>query len=133
MHATRQQIKAIETLTKRDDFLAAQKRGSKWVTKAFVLQIHENHNAGRRVGFTVTKKTEKSAVKRNRMKRRMRAMAADTLPLCAKDGLDYILIGRLEMLTRPYAQLEKDLKWALKKLDVYQSCPPEDLHKDEGR
>lgn len=68
-----------------------------------------------RVGFTVTKRTEKSAVKRNRIKRRLRAVVADVMPDHAKQSCDYVLIGRSQTLTRPYETLCNDLKWCLKK------------------
>ncbi|MFP4313131.1 MAG: ribonuclease P protein component [Alphaproteobacteria bacterium] len=115
MHATKDQLANLHTLKKRSDFLHAQKSGVKWVSQGFILQIAENNLGQLRCGYTVTKKTEKSAVKRNRIKRRLRAVAADILPLHAKTSCDYVLIGRSQSLTRPYAALSQDLKWCLKK------------------
>lgn len=71
-----------------------------------------------RVGYTVTKKTEKSAVRRNRIKRRLRAAAREVLPEVAAEGHDYVLIGRNLTAVRPFAQLTQDLKWCLEKMEL---------------
>ena len=68
-----------------------------------------------RVGFTVTKKIG-NAVVRNRMKRRFRALARETLPALGIAGADYVMIGRAGGIKRDYASLAADLKRALKKL-----------------
>ncbi|MAE52107.1 MAG: ribonuclease P protein component [Micavibrio sp.] len=127
MHASKQQRARIIPLKKRADFLSIQSGGRKWVCKGFVVQVARTpddspleENDHLRCGFTVTKRTNKSAVKRNRIKRRMRAVAADVLSVYGRGGYDYILVGRPDMLTRPYAALCKDLKWCLRKLDLLQ-------------
>lgn len=76
----------------------------------------ENGLGHSRIGYTVTKKTENSAVKRNRAKRRLRAAAAEILPLHAAPGCDYVLIGRAMTRLRPFAALCGDLRWCLEKL-----------------
>jgi len=68
-----------------------------------------------RVGFTVTKKIG-NAVVRNRMKRRFRALARETLPEHGIAGADHVLIGRAGGVERDYANLADELKRALKKL-----------------
>ncbi len=114
MHATKEQLKSFKTLKKRADFLK-MRAGRKWVSHGLILQICNNDLGITRIGYTVTKKTDKSAVGRNRIKRRLRAVAADILPLYARTGVDYVLIGREQTATRPYHLLQKDLKWCLKK------------------
>ncbi len=88
----------------------------KWVSQSVVLQALPNDSGIIRAGYTVTKKTEKTAVGRNRIKRRLRAAAAEIVPLLAKEGHDYVLIGRAATADRPYQDLCNDLKWCLKKL-----------------
>ena len=117
-HATQPDIQSLPTLKNREDFLRVQKHGKKWVSKSLILQIAENECEHMRTGYTVTKRTFKSAVKRNRIKRRLRAVSYDILPAHAKTGYDYILIGRQDTLTRPYDDLLKDLKWCLKRLEL---------------
>lgn len=120
MHTSKAQKASLTTIKKRTDFLKIQSKGSKWVSHGLILQSHTgNTDNTRRIGFTVSKKTDKSAVKRNRIKRRLRAIAADILPLHAKEGQDYILVGRPATLTRPYEALCKDLIWCLKKMDLH--------------
>ena len=68
-----------------------------------------------RVGFTVTKKIG-NAVVRNRMKRRFRALARETLPDLGIAGADHVLIGRSGGIERDYAKLAQELKRALKKV-----------------
>ena len=68
-----------------------------------------------RVGYTVTKKIG-SAVVRNRMKRRFRAMARDLLPDLGIAGADHVLIGRAGGVERDFATLTAELRRALAKL-----------------
>ena len=70
-----------------------------------------------RVGFTVSKKVGNS-VERNRVKRRLRALASEILPKCAQSGFDLVLIGRRAAINRPYAKLKGDLLKALDKMGV---------------
>lgn len=67
------------------------------------------------IGFTVTKKIG-GAVVRNRMKRRFRALARETLPEHGIAGADHVLIGRAGGIERDYASLAAELKRALKKV-----------------
>ena len=120
MKATREDLKKLDRLQKRSDFLRMNARENtqvaKWVSKGFILLAAPNEHANARYGITVTKKLEKTAVGRNRMKRRLRAVASDILPSVAKAGMDYVLIARADAATRDYADLKKDLKWCLEKL-----------------
>ena len=116
MKATKEDLKKLERLLKRSDFLLANAKGQKWVSKSMIVLARPNDTDALRVGITVTKKLEKTAVGRNRMKRRLRAASADVLPRFAKAGMDYVLIARHETATRPYGDLEKDLRWCLEKM-----------------
>jgi ribonuclease P protein component len=116
MQAPRQQLKSLETLKKRSDFLKMNTHAEKWVAQGMILQALPNDLGTTRVGFTVTKRVDKSAVRRNRIKRRLRAAAADILPLYARASCDYVLIGRPQSATRPYISLKSDLKWCLDKM-----------------
>ncbi|GAA4020002.1 hypothetical protein GCM10022280_20240 [Sphingomonas swuensis] len=68
----------------------------------------------KRVGYTVTKKIG-GAVVRNRMKRRLRALAAELLPAYGISGADHVLIGRGGGIERDFGQLRAELAKALRK------------------
>lgn len=68
-----------------------------------------------RVGYTVTKKIG-NAVVRNRMKRRLRALARELLPEAGLAGADHILIGRNGGVERDFADLRRELTKALAKV-----------------
>ena len=68
-----------------------------------------------RVGFTVTKKIG-NAVVRNRMKRRLRALARELLPERGIRGADHVLIGRAGGVERDFALLRAELAKALAKV-----------------
>lgn len=118
MHTKKEELSAFEMLTARSHFLAVQGTGKKWISKSLILQIKENDLGIIRIGYTVTKRVDKSAVKRNRIKRRLRAAAADGLSAGAKTGYDYVLVGRRETMTKDYKDIVNDLKWCLKRLDL---------------
>ncbi len=69
----------------------------------------------KRVGFTVTKKIG-GAVVRNRMKRRLRALAREMLLDGGFAGADHVLIGRAGGIERDYSLLRQELARALERL-----------------
>ncbi len=105
----------ISSLKKRADFLLLGKEGKKWVSHGMIIQMRPNGLDEIRVGYTVSKRVNKSAVVRNRIKRRLRAVIAEIMPEYARGSCDYVLIGRKDTATRSYELLRKDLKWCLRK------------------
>ncbi len=69
----------------------------------------------KRVGYTVTKKIG-GAVVRNRMKRRLRALAREIVPVKGFAGSDHVMIGRGKGVERDYALLRSELEGALERL-----------------
>jgi ribonuclease P protein component len=118
MQTSCEKLKAFKTLTERSDFLKIQSSGRKWVSQSMILQIGQNDLGVMRVGYTVSKKVDKSAVRRNRIKRRLRAAAADILSEHGQPGMDYVLVGRPATALRPYGVLKSDLIWCLKKMGL---------------
>ena len=108
----------MHILKKRSDFLKAAK-GLKYVSRGFVLQSikhHENVEQNIRIGFTASKKVG-NAVKRNRAKRRLRALARDVALKYATNGFDYVFVARKNILNMDYAALEQEVAKAIKHLE----------------
>lgn len=106
----------VHTLKTRKDFLRVRNHNQKYVQPGMIIQAAPGCPSKTGQGITVTKKVDKRAVVRNRIKRRLRALIADIFPGHAKAGWDYVVIGRKETLTRPYQDLQKDMRRCLKKL-----------------
>ncbi|MDA8233073.1 MAG: ribonuclease P protein component [Magnetospirillum sp.] len=107
-------------LLKRSDFLRVAAARRKWAAPGLILQAAAANQAADgpptlRVGFTTSRKVG-NAVERNRARRRLRAAVAEVFPASAVPGLDYVVIGRRETLTRPYSLLLQDLRTALKRV-----------------
>lgn len=103
-------------MSKRRDFLAAN-GGKRAPMPGFVLLVRDrrDEDPAMRVGYTVTKKIG-NAVVRNRMKRRLRALAHDLVPTSGVPGADHVLIGRQGGIERDFAQLKVELAKALAKI-----------------
>jgi ribonuclease P protein component len=110
---------ALTTLKRRADFLASANSGIRFVKPSIVVQARrrppEETPEAIRVGFTATKKLG-NAVVRNRVKRRLRAAAASTLPELGLPGCDYVFIGREASFKGTFDNLIRDMKHALKRL-----------------
>ncbi len=76
-----------------------------------------------RFGITVTKKIG-NAVMRNRMKRRLRALAREVLPQQGLAGADHVLIGRENGIERDFAALRSELEAALSRAAAGKGDPP---------
>ena len=125
----------VGRLKTRPQFLEVAAARRKWVTPGLVLQAaRRQHGEDRRapamgcapgpaegeaevrVGFTVTRKVG-NAVERNRVKRRLRAAAAEIFPRLGRAGTDYVVVGRGATLKRPFDALKADLEQAIRRLD----------------
>ncbi|MEO0411694.1 MAG: ribonuclease P protein component [Pseudomonadota bacterium] len=104
-------IRPLPTLKERRDFLAMNK-AARWVTDGFILQYKPNQGTNVQVGYTVSKKVG-NAVVRNRVKRRLRALASRLL---SSEEATMVLIGRAGAEKLDFPRLEKDLRWALRRL-----------------
>lgn len=82
----------------------------------FVLQVRPrgDDDPQKRFGVTVTKKIG-NAVVRNRMKRRLRALAHELITDGGLPGADHVLIGRAGGVEREFSKLREELVRALSK------------------
>lgn len=126
--ATKDSMKQIGTLTQRPQFLRVQSAGQKWVSNSVIVMVAPASQAADapaatvRFGLTVTKKLNKSAVIRNRMRRRLRAAAYDVLPAVSKPGVDYVFIARNNTENVTYDKLCSDMAWCLKRLSCLKTA-----------
>ncbi|MBC6404755.1 MAG: ribonuclease P protein component [Rhodospirillales bacterium] len=111
----------LDHLRTRAEFLRVVGRGQKWATPGLVIRVVRREaehpdDAGRpRLGLIASKKVG-SAVARNRVKRRLRALANELLPEHGKPGTDYVLIGRSATVERRFEELRQDLLTALERV-----------------
>lgn len=94
-------------LKKRNQFVEIANKGRKIVSSGLILQFKENALDINRVGFTVTKRVG-NAVIRNRVRRRLREVVRLGLPAFDKTGYDFVIIGRMETIHRPFKDLQAD-------------------------
>ena len=110
----------LPRLTRRADFVRLTRRGRHTATPGFVLQCAARPAADRtdlrpRIGYTASRKVG-GAVARNRVRRRLRALAEAVLPARANANLDYVLVARRGTATRRFAELAADLERALSRI-----------------
>lgn len=101
--------RTVGRLKSRPQFLAVRD-GEKRRGPLFLLEVLDRKDPASepRVGFTVTKK-QGNAVERNRMKRRLREAVRQSAQFAMKDGHDYVIVARRELLGAPFADVTKAL------------------------
>jgi len=105
-------VTSLASIPSRAGFLAARDSGIKAVAAGFVLQAVPTSRDDWRLGLTASKKTG-NAVRRNRARRRLRALARTELAGRARAGTDYVIIARHTTADRPWRDLVSDLDKAL--------------------
>lgn len=102
----------VNRLRSRPEYRAVS-RGARLPRTGFLLQAlrRDDPASPSRFGFTVTRKMG-NAVTRNRILRRLKE-AARTLEGGVPGGMDFVIIGRREAISRPFSTLVADLSRAL--------------------
>lgn len=98
----------LVSIPSRSGFLAARDSGMKAVSRGFTLQAVPTGRPDWRLGLTATRKIG-NAVRRNRARRRLRALARTELAALARAGIDYVMIARQGTADRDWADLVSDL------------------------
>ncbi|EYS92536.1 ribonuclease P protein component [Bartonella bacilliformis str. Heidi Mejia] len=106
-------------IRKRADFLAVRK-GEKRRGPLFLLEMRSRQKTAEtssplaaRIGFTVTRKNG-NAVKRNRIKRRLREAVRVGLTNDTKAGVDYVIVAYPDVLYAPFTSLISELSRRMK-------------------
>lgn len=118
MKALHEDCKNLSRLKAQAAFDSLRKTKTRWVCQGFALQVIPNTGETLAYCTITSKKTAKLATDRNKMRRRLRAIAMEILPLQAKQGMDYMLVARPPALDRPMDEMRKDLLWCLRKLEL---------------
>jgi len=105
-------VATLVSVPSRAGFLAARGSGVKAVAAGFVLQAALTGRDDWRLGLTASKKTG-NAVRRNRARRRLRALARTELAKHARLGTDYVMIARHGTAERSWDDLVADLHKSL--------------------
>lgn len=114
---------SVIAIKKRSDFQTIRNQGTHAIAKGLVLQTLSRGGIDTapskpRIGLVVSKKMG-NAVIRNRIRRRLRALSGDVISRYGNPAYDYVLIARSSTLTRPFHDLEKDLKFTLHNTSTY--------------
>jgi len=101
--------KTVGRLKSRPQFLAVRE-GESRRGRTFLLEVLDRAvpDEPPRVGFTVTKK-QGNAVERNRMRRRLKEAVRQSAGFAMKNGHDYVIVARREVLTAPFADMTAQL------------------------
>lgn len=106
----------LARLTQRKEFLAAAEHGRRFRSSAFLVQVRdaapEEGRESLRLGLTASRKTG-NAVKRNRIRRRLRAAAAQALHDQTHKPCDVVIVARSEVLGADFHALVADLSIAI--------------------
>jgi ribonuclease P protein component len=108
---------SVGRLKRRADFLRVAAARRKWAAPGLILQAAPNPEPADqtiRVGFTASRKVG-NAVKRNRARRRLKALVAEMIASGANPGLDLVLIARTSTVDRPFDELRRDLQQSLQR------------------
>ena len=115
---------SVGRLKRRADFLRVAAARRKWAAPGLILQVapqpvseqpdFETADDAVRVGFTASRKVG-NAVKRNRARRRLKALVREMIATGADPGLDLVLIARPATVDRPFDELRRDLLQSLQR------------------
>lgn len=126
----RPQGSSVGRLKRRADFLRVAAVRRKWAAPGLILQVAAQPEPATeairpeaiRVGFTASRKVG-NAVKRNRARRRLKALVREMIASGANPGLDLVLIARPATVDRPFDELRRDLQQSLQRTKAARKRP----------
>jgi ribonuclease P protein component len=124
---------SVGRLKRRADFLRVAAVRRKWAAPGLILQVAvqpepaeaippESIPESIRVGFTASRKVG-NAVKRNRARRRLKALVREMIATGTNPGLDLVLIARPATVDRPFDELRRDLQLSLQRTKAARKRP----------
>lgn len=106
----------LARLTQRKQFLAAADHGRRFRSSTFLVQVRDaapdEERDGLKLGLTASRKTG-NAVKRNRIRRRLRAAAEQALRDQTHRRCDVVIVARAETIGTDFQSLVADLSVAI--------------------
>lgn len=120
----------MRRVKKRREFLRLQEEGKKISSEHFLVVCSrakiqpddsrdkdESPQRESRLGVTITKKIHKSAVQRNRLKRRIREIFRHLRADFLTEG-DMVVIARVGATELNFTEIREELLWAFRKLKI---------------
>jgi len=108
----------INRLTKDKDFERVAKQGEAVYSKEMAIKFLPNFLNFSRFGIVVSTKVHKSAVKRNLIKRRLRAIIKKNIKKI-KTGYDVMILTKLAVLNLSYQEIKQILESLFEKAKLY--------------
>ncbi len=105
----------VVRLKRRSDYLRVAATRLKAVTPGLIVQAAPREDDAIGVGITASRRVG-NAVRRNRARRRLKALAPPVLARSGRRATDYVLIARPQTVHRPFTRLVGDLEKALTRL-----------------
>jgi len=101
-------LKKKNRLTSNDLFKKVFQEGEERGNKLFLIAFRRNGLSFPRFGIVVSTKISKSAVKRNELKRRIRASLRELIPVF-KEGWDVVIVSKKPALDSSFSRIKEML------------------------
>lgn len=105
-------LRPRERIRKKKDFIALYKKGNRYKGKYFIIVYFPNELSFSRFAVVASKKTG-NAVKRNRIKRRVRVLFRENKEIFI-NPMDLIVIAKADIFIASWMELKEEFQKAIK-------------------